>query len=366
MLTMWTAIQEFVRVPAIDVTSLAPTVSPRAVICRFWPAVRPYRARLAIVLILAMIGPLLDTLSISLYGRLVDDVLVPQQLAMLGPIAAGYIGLTILGGVVGFGRSYLSAWITEHLLFDLRNRLFTHLQTLPLEFFERSRLGDTVTRVTDDVDELGEFLATGLAEGVSHLLKIIFFVGALFYLDARLAVISLLVAPPFWFLGRRFATRVKALAREQRARDGAVTAIVEESLGNAPLVQAYNGQAVAATGFAQETRTVMATQLALERLRASYAPLVSLIEVGGMLIVIGIGAVDLAQGRVTLGGLLAFLAYLSQLYGPVRGLNRLWGDAVATSAAAERVIELIDRQPSVVGTNRASAVGPGRRRHRLR
>jgi ABC-type multidrug transport system fused ATPase/permease subunit len=336
-------------VPAeIDATSLAPTVSPREVIRRFWPAVRPYRGRLAVVLVLAMIGPLLDTLSISLYGRLVDEVLVPRQLAMLAPIAAAYVGLTIAGGLLGFGRSYLSAWITEHLLFDLRSGLFAHLQTLPLAFFERSRLGDTVTRVTDDVDELGEFLATGFADGVSHLLKIVFYVGALFYLDARLAVISLVVAPPFWFLGRRFASRVKALAREQRARDGAVTAIVEESLGNAPLVQAYNGQAAAAAGFERETRTVMATQLALERLRAGYAPLVSLIEVGGMLIVIGAGAIGLAEGRLTLGGLLAFLAYLSQLYGPVRGLNHLWGEAVATSAAAERVIELMDRRPSVV------------------
>ena len=148
---------------------------------RFWPAVRPYRGRLAIVLVLAMIGPLLDTLSISLYGRLVDEVLVPRQLAMLAPIAAAYVGLTVVGGLLGFGRSYLSAWITEHLLFDLRTKLFAHLQTLPLEFFERSRLGDTVTRVTEDIDELGEFLATGLADGVSHLLKIVFFVGALFY-----------------------------------------------------------------------------------------------------------------------------------------------------------------------------------------
>jgi ATP-binding cassette, subfamily B, bacterial len=346
MVSMRAAIQEFGRVE-IDLTFLTPTVSPRATIRRFWPTVRPYRGRLAIVLVLAMIGPLLDTLSISLYGRLVDEVLVPQQLAMLAPIAAAYVGLTVVGGLLGFGRTYLSAWITEHLLFDLRTKLFAHLQTLPLEFFERSRLGDTVTRVTEDIDELGEFLSTGLADGVSHLLKIVFYVGALFYLDARLAMISLVVAPPFWFLGRMFATRVKAIAREQRARDGAVTAIVEESLGNAPLVQAYNGQAVATASFEEETRTVMVAQLALERLRAGYAPIVGLIEVGGMLIVIGAGAIDLAEGRITLGGLLAFLAYLSQLYGPVRGLNHLWGDAVATSAAAERVIELMDRQPSV-------------------
>jgi ATP-binding cassette, subfamily B, bacterial len=332
----------------IGTTSLAPTLPPREVIRRFWPAVRAYHGRLAIVLVLAMVGPLLDTLSISLYGRLVDEVLVPRQLAMLAPIAAAYVGLTVVGGLLGFGRSYLSAWVTEHLLFDLRTGLFAHLQTLPLEFFERSRLGDTVTRVTEDIDDLGGFLSTGLADGVSHLLKIVFYVGALFYLDVRLAVISLVVAPPFWFLGRRFATRVKALAREQRARDGAVTAIVEESLGNAPLIQSYNGQAGAVASFEQETRTVMVTQLALERLRAGYAPLVSLIEVGGMLIVIGAGAIGLAEGRLTLGGLLAFLAYLSQLYGPVRGLNHLWGEAVATSAAAERIIELMDRQPSVV------------------
>ncbi|MGH2614973.1 MAG: ABC transporter ATP-binding protein [Thermomicrobiales bacterium] len=351
------AVQQFMGMVEIETISLAPTISLREVVRRFWPAVRPYRGRLAITLVFAMLGPLLDTLSISLYGRLVDDVLVPRQLAMLAPIAAAYVGLTVLGGIVGFGRSYLSAWVTEHLLFDLRNQLFGHLQNLPLEFFERARLGDTVTRVTDDVDELGDFLANGLADGISHLLKIVFFVGALFFLDARLALISLVVAPPFWFLGRRFATRVKVLARQQRARDGAVTAIVEESLGNAPLVQAYNGQAAAARGFAHETRIVMATQLALERLRAGYVPLINLIEVGGMLIVIGVGAVDLAQGRITLGGLLAFLAYLTQLYSPVRGLNRLWGEAVATSAAAERVIELMDRRPTVVEPAQPAPLG---------
>ena len=358
MTRLQAAFQRFIQAAEIDTTPLAPAVAPRELLRRFGPAVRPYRGRLAVTLVFAMLGPLLDTLSISLYGRLVDEMLVPRQLAMLGPIAAAYVVLTVLGGVIGFGRAYIAAWITEHVLFDLRNNLFVHLQTLPLEFFERNRLGDTVTRVTDDTDELGEFLATGLAEGLTHLLKIVFFVGALFYIDARLAVISLVVAPPFWFVGRRFATRVKALARQQRARDGAVTAIVEESLGNAPLVQAYNGQAAVVAGFARETRSVMATQLALERLRAGYAPLIALIEVGGMLIVIGAGAVGLAEGRVTLGGLLAFLAYLSQLYGPVRGLNRLWGEAVATSAAAERVIELLDRESPVKEPAQPASFGP--------
>jgi ATP-binding cassette subfamily B protein len=333
--------------------------SPLAVAHRFWPAVRSYRGRLAVILVLAMVGPLLDTLSISLYGRLVDDVLVPRQLTMLPTIAAAYVGLTLLNGGIDFGRSYLSAWVNEHLLFDLRRRLFVHLQDLPLSFFERSLLGDTITRVTDDVDELGDFLAGGLTDAVADLLKIVFFAAALIVIDARLAIISMLVAPPFWFVSRRVAHRVKALAREQRARDGAVTAVVEESLGNAPLVQAHNGQATAVAAFERETRKVMVAQLAVERLRAGLAPFVDLIELGGMLIVVGVGTVDLAAGRISLGGLLAFLAYLSQLYGPVRGLSRLWTEAMAASTAAERVIELMDQQPAVVDPERPVALGSG-------
>lgn len=335
----------------------ATDVQVRAMLQRFWPVLRPYRFPMAATLLLAMVSPLLDTLAISLYGRLVDDVLAPRNLAMLTPIAAAYVGLTVVRGAMGFGRTYLSAWTAEHLLFDLRNRLFTHLQTLPLPFFERSRLGDTVSRVTEDVDEVGDFLATGVADGLSDLLKIVFFGAALVLIDAQLALISLVVAPPFWGLARVLAKRVKALAREQRARDGMVTAIVEESLGNAPLVQAYNGQTEAAAGFARETRAVMRTQLALERMRAGFAPLIDLVELGGMLIVIGVGALNLAQSRLTLGGLLAFLAYLSQMYGPIRGLTHLWGDAMSASAAAERVIELLDQQPAVAAPENPVPLG---------
>src|SRR5687768_12154186 len=102
MVSLRAAFQHLFRAAEIETMSLAPTVSLREVLRRFWPAVRPYRGRLAIVLVLAMVGPLLDTLSISLYGRLVDEVLVPRHLAMLAPIAAAYVGLTVVGGVVGF------------------------------------------------------------------------------------------------------------------------------------------------------------------------------------------------------------------------------------------------------------------------
>ena len=326
----------------------APLVSLREAVRRFWPELRPYRGWLTLTLLFVAVGPLIGTATIWLYKRLVDEVLVPRDLGPLGPIALAYLALTLLGGVFSFGRDYLSAWVAERFLLGLRTHLFRHLHGLPLGFFERQRLGDVLSRLTDDVDEIEELLVGGVSEGLSHLLRIVFFTAALFYLDWRLAVVALVVAPPFWFAARRFANRIKGLAREQRRRDGAISAVAEESLANAPLVQAYNRQGTEVERFEREARGNFAAQLALERLRALFAPLIDLLELGGVLLVVAAGTWELSEGRLSLGGLLAFLAYLSQLYDPVRGLSRLVNDVFAASAGAERVIELLDEQALVV------------------
>ena len=324
----------------------APLVPLRDAARRFWPDVRPYRGWLALTLLLVAVGPLLDTVTIWLYKRLIDDVLVPRDLGPLGAIALAYLGLTLLGGAVSFGSDYLSAWVAERFLLGLRTRIFRHLHALPPRFFERQRLGDVLNRLTDDVDEIEGLLVAGASDALSYGLKILFFTGALFYLDWRLALVALIVAPPFWFAGRRFSRRIKALSREQRRRDGAIAAVAEESLANVPLVQAYNRQEAEVERFEREARGNLAAQLALERLRALFAPLVNLVEMGGVLVVVAAGTWDLSQGRISLGGLLAFLAYLSQLYSPVRGLTGLVNDLFAAAAGAERVIELLDEPPA--------------------
>jgi len=332
------------RSPLVD---LAPLVPLEEVFRRFWPVLRPYRWRLALTLLLVAVGPLIDVMIIRLYGRLIDDALVPGDFAALLPIAAAYLAWTLLAGAVGFGRDYLSAWVGETFLLDLRTRLFRHLHRLPLHVLERRRLGDLMARLNDDVDEVEGLMVSGVEQAVGQTLRLLFFVGALFWIDWRLALVALLVAAPFWFAARRFAGRIKAVSREQRSRDGAINAVAEESLGNAPLVQAFHRQAAETARFEREAQGNFQAQLALARLQAFFSPLVNLLELAGVLVVVGFGAWRLSQGAITLGDLLVFLAFLSQLYEPVRGLSRLATDLGAGAAGAERVLEVLDEEPPV-------------------
>lgn len=325
----------------------APLTSLRETFRRFWPDARPYRGWILLGLVLVSIGPLLETVTIALYARLIDDVLTPGDLTLFPAIALAYLGLTIGGGLLGFASDYLSAWVGERFLLDMRNRVFRHVQSLPMEFFERQRLGDVLTRLTDDVDEIGELIVGEVTSLLSYLLKIVFFTTALFVIDARLAVISFLVAPPFWFAARYFSGKIKEISRQQRQWDGAVATVAEESLSNSALVQAYNRQDQEFVRFNQQARGDYAAQLKMERMRAIFSPIVSLLELGGVLVVVAAGTWELAQGRLTLGGMLAFLAFLSQLYSPIKGLTSQVNDVFAAMAGADRIIELLDQKPAV-------------------
>jgi ABC-type multidrug transport system fused ATPase/permease subunit len=338
----------------------APLVPLRAIFRRFWPYARAYRGWLALGLLFIVAGPAVDTATIWIYKLLVDAVLVPRDFGAFGAIAAAYLGLTLLNGAVSFGDDYLSTWTGERFLLDLRTACFGHLQRLSLDFFERHRLGDLVARLTGDIAAIESLMLSGLTAALSHTLRILFFGAALFYLETRLALIALAVAPLFWLAARFFARRIKRASREQRQRSGALSAVAEESLSNIALVQAYNRQATEVARFHREGLGSFAAQLAATRLKALFTPLVDLVQLGGVLVVVAVGTWELAQGALSLGGLLVFIAYLGQLYGPVRGLSRLINSAYAASASAERVFELLDRRPTVREPVRAVALGRAR------
>jgi ABC-type multidrug transport system fused ATPase/permease subunit len=333
-------------------------VSLREIARRFWPDARPYRRWLPLLLLFVALGPALDTAAIWLYKLLVDEVLVPRDFALFPRIALAYLGLTLLGGVVAFGDDVLLDWVGERFLLDLRTRVFAHFQRLPLDAIAGKRRGDLIARLTSDVSEIENLLISGIADLLSYSLRIVFFTAALFYMNWRLALIALIVAPFFWLASHLFADRMRQVAREQRRRNGAISAIAEEGLDSAPLVQAYNRQEHEVERFRQQALGNFAAQMALTRLRALFAPLLDLFELGGVLVVIGAGTWQLAAGNLTLGGLLVFTTYLTQLFSPVRGFSQLITSISAAAAGAERVIEILDEPPAIVERADAVSVAP--------
>ncbi|MBB4660871.1 ABC transporter ATP-binding protein [Conexibacter arvalis] len=331
-----------------DVVPAAPPVPVREIFRRFWPDARPYRPAIAAGAVFLVLVPAIEAVEIWLFKLVVDDVLVPRDVGALLPLAAAYVGLTLLSGLIRFGDDYLATWVGERFLLNLRARLFAHVQGLSLDVLDRRRLGDLLSRLTSDVQAIERFVLTGVGDGISALARIVFFSGALLLLSWRLALVSIVVVPLFWLTARRFSRLIKHASREKRRRSGSLTAVAEESLANAALVQSMGRERHELARFRRENAAIMEAELASTRIRALFSPLVDLIELLGAMIVVGLGVWALSSGELTIGGLLVFLAYLSQMYGPVRELSGLVNSLYAASAGAERVIELLDERPAVV------------------
>src|SRR4051794_29970654 len=294
----------------------APPVPVSAVARRFWPYARPYRRWLLLTFVFIVLDAAIETGAVWLFKVLVDEVLVPRDLHALIWVGGLFVATTVAGGFVGFADDVLSTWVSERFLLDLRARFYEHLQRLPLDFFEGRRLGDVLSRLTSDIQAIESFVLSGVADALSYAMRVIFFVGALFYLQWDMALVALVVAPLFYVAARRTAALLKRASREKRRRSGSIGAVAEEGLANMALVQAYGREDTERERFQTQNFASFRAQMTATRLRAAFGPLAELIELGGGLLVMAYGTLKLSQGGLSLGGLLVFLAYLSKLFSP--------------------------------------------------
>src|SRR5688500_6100388 len=141
----------------------APAMPVREVFRRFWPFARPYRRFIHLVLLFAALGPAIEAATIWMYKILVDEVLVPQDFGLLLWVVLAYLGLTLAGGIVSFCDEYVSEWVGGRFVVSLRTDLFRHLHGLSLDFFNRRSLGDMISRLSNDVDEIEELMVSEVA-----------------------------------------------------------------------------------------------------------------------------------------------------------------------------------------------------------
>ncbi|NPC41401.1 ABC transporter ATP-binding protein [Nocardioides sp. zg-1230] len=337
---------------------VAAALRPVDIARRFWPRLRPLRGWLLLGLLLLTAAPAIAVAEAFLYQRLVDDVLVPAAFEPLLVLALLYIGLNVASGIVSGGDDYLGTYVSQRFLVDLRRDVFAHVLSLPAATHDRRRLGDTLTRLTSDVAAVERFMVSQVSEGVGALVRLLVLVGALVWMDWQLALASLVVVPLFWWVSTRFARLTRDVSRERRRRGGSLGSVTEEALGNAALVQSYGREDRAVASYDDHNRAIAGAELAASRIRALFLPLVDLAELVGVLVVVGLGVWSLADGRLTLGGLLAFLTLLMQCFGPVRTLADLVPALYSASAGVERVVELLD-EPAGGDRDGASPLPPG-------
>jgi ATP-binding cassette subfamily B protein len=322
-------------------------VSARDAFRRFWPYTRGFRRWLvagAVLLVLAAAG---EVAAIWLFGYITDHVLAAKNLHAFWTPALIWLQLSVLTATASFGGDYLTTLVGERFLLRLRDSVFAHIQRLSPDFFDKRQTGDLMVRLTGDVEAIEQFVASGVIQTVTSAISAVFFAAAAFYVRWDLALVSFAMAPLFWVAVRSFTSRFRDAAVQERESNGAMTSVVEESLSNQALVQAYNRQRTEQRRLHREGLSWLAAKMAESRLSALYEPLVQVIETLCVLVVLGFGAWELTNDRITLGGLLAFAAYLGYLYPPIQSLGNINLIASEATASADRIIEMMEARPAV-------------------
>ncbi|WP_255954096.1 ABC transporter ATP-binding protein [Streptomyces odontomachi] len=305
------------------------------------------RLQLALVCACAVLAALAETAGILLFGRLTDDALTAGSVSAFWGPAGVWLVVAVAGAVVGYLGNSLAVRAAERFVRRLRAKVFAHVQRLPPHVFQRYRQGDLVERLTGDVEAIEQLAVSGVVQGAAAGFGVLFYGVAALWLRWDLAVATFLLVPVFWVAARRFSGRLGSVARRERAADGAITAVVEEALENVVLTQAYHRYRAEERRLDREARAWLHASVTGARLSELYEQLVEVIETVCVLAVIGLGAWEISAGRMTLGQLLSFAGFLGYLYPPVRSLGQLGLTATAATAAAERLLELLDTPPAV-------------------
>ncbi|MTD57989.1 ABC transporter ATP-binding protein [Amycolatopsis pithecellobii] len=344
---------------------LAPVLSAKAVFRRFWPIARLERRWLIVGGLLLVASAACDTAAIWMFSVITDRVLTAGNLAAFWTPAVEWVALTLISGVLVFGGQYLTARAGERFLLRLRGRVFAHVQRLSPDFFESRKHGDLVARLSADVESVEALVNSGVVQAAISLLTVVFYAAGALLLRWELALVSFAAVPAFVLVAKKSSRRVNAIAREERASHGELVAVLEEGLANITLTQTCNRQGTEEQRVHEHGARWMRAKLTLVRLSALYSPVVHLLETICVLCVIGFGAWEITQHRLTLGGLFAFAAFLGYLYPPVQALGSLTMTVAAASTGAARLIELLDTEPTVADTPRSWALRAARGELRL-
>ncbi|TDU05969.1 ATP-binding cassette subfamily B protein [Streptomyces sp. 846.5] len=319
----------------------------REAFARFWPLTRGDRRWLALIVGCVVVAALTETASILLFARITDHALKAGSLAAFWGPAGAWLGAAVLGAFIGYLGNSLAVWTAERFVLRLRAEAFRHVQELPPDFFQRHRQGDLVERLTGDVEAMEQMVVSGVVGTVGAAFSVVFYAAAALWIRWDLTLVTFVLAPLFLLAARRFSGRIRKASQEERAADGAITAVVQESLGNMVLTQAYNRRGAEEQRLDREARAWMRASVRGARAGEMYAQVVEVIETLCVLTVIGLGAWEISRGRMSLGQLLAFAAFLGYLYPPIRNLGQLGLSLTAATAGAQRLQEILDEEPAV-------------------
>jgi len=318
----------------------------------------PYRTRTIFSIFSLLLATATALLPPFLSKYAIDDGIRNHNLAALWVIVAVFLLAGLANWGMSYVQTYLTGWVGERILADLRMKLFGHLQRLSLGFFERNRAGVIISRLTNDVEALDQLVTDGVTTLVQSTLTLIGTAILLFVLDWQLALATLAVIPLMsvgTILFRIYSARAYAAVRE---RLGLVTATLAEDIAGMRIVQAFTREQRNVDNFREVAEHYREANMRTVILNAVYFPFVDLVSTVALAVVLGYGGHLYFQGALTLGTLFAFLLYVQNFFDPVQQLSQLYSTFLSATAALDKIMDVLDEEPQVLDKPDATELPP--------
>lgn len=338
---------------------------PRRLIRRLGAVLWPYRWWVAFALALTFGAAFLGPLRPWLVQVAVDDYIVEGDTPGLLRIV-GLLALVLIGeGVFAFARGYLTQWIGQNALFDLRVRVFRHIERQRLGFFDKTPIGTLITRATSDVEALGDFLSSALVTVLGDLARLVFIAGFMLYLDIELGLVALASLPPMILATEFFRRKMRAAFRETRKQVARLNAFVQEHVTGMAVVQIFGREAEEQRRFEAINADHREAHIHTIWWFALFWPVIDLIASAALGLVLWYGGTEAMREALTVGTLIAFIQYVRMFFEPVRNLSDQLTTLQSALAAGERIFGLLDDDQSMPEAERPVPLADGRAQGRI-
>ena len=318
----------------------------------------PYRLLIFFGVFLTLLASLLQLAGPYLTKLAIDKYIAGKQLSGLYLILFIYFFVLVLIFITQYGQIYVTQFFGQQLMRDIRSKIFKHIQSMSLSFFDRNPVGRLMTRVTSDVEAMNQMFTQGIVSIFGDIFLLLGIVIALLYMDVRLALWIFLVVPALFVISILFRMRVRNAFRQIRKWIARINTYVQENITGMPIVQVFNRVEKNYQNFAdinyQHTRAHIKTVFYF----AIFYPAVELVGAFAISLVIWRGGIFKMEGLTTFGALVAFIQYAQMFFRPISDLSEKYNILQQAMASSERIFKLLDTPVLIYTPEKAKQVDP--------
>jgi ATP-binding cassette subfamily B protein len=309
--------------------------------------VKPYWRRLSVAIVLLLLAALTELAPPLLVQQAIDGPISSGQLDGLWPVFALYAAVLVANFALRYAHNYVINVVGQDVMRDMRIHIFRHVQRMSLAFFDRNPVGRLLTRITNDIDALNEFLTQGLVLILADMITLLGIITVMFVLNWRLALLSLAVLPVLFVVVTIYQRLMRATYRLVRQRLAKINAYLNEQIGGVLVTQLFNRERRSISYFAEINEDYRQASMRSLLIFAVFLPTVSLLAALGTALLLYGGGQGVLAGWASLGMLVAFVQYIERAFQPIKNLAERYTILQAAMASAERVFGVLDSEATV-------------------